>query len=180
LEWGLLKKKCQICGAELKNPNSTRHINSQRHQKALKKKGHVESVSTVGLTPVSSDLGSRVASLESLMSSLTSKVNFLIEEFTSLQKRMGQISISPKSSEISHDLILNKIDECTKYRRSTGNWITIDDLVSALSKKTTNWPAIQTTIIKMFDRGLLDLIDGRSSKKVNMRGRNFGLIRRKF
>lgn len=172
--------KCQICGAELKNPNSKRHINSKKHQKALKAKGHPESVSAVRSTTVSSDLGSRVTSLESSMSSLTSKINFLIEEFTSLQKRMGQISVSPKSSEISQDLILNKIDESTKYKRSTGNWITIDDLVSALSKKTTDWSAIQTTIITMFDRGLIDLIDGKSSKKISMRNRTYGLIRRRF
>jgi hypothetical protein len=174
------KKKCEICGAELLNPNSKSHINSKKHQKALKAKGHVESVSTVGLTSVPSDLESRVASLESSMSSLNSRVSFLIDEFTSLQKRIGTISVSSQSREISHDLILNKIDEFNKDRRSTGNWITIDDLVSALSKKTTNWSAIQTTIIKMFDRGLVDLIDGRSSKKINMRGRNFGLIRRRF
>ena len=42
---------CEICGSKLKNPMATRHINSKKHQAALKKLGKSSTVTSKAVAP---------------------------------------------------------------------------------------------------------------------------------
>ena len=178
---------CEICGAESKDPKyftKKAHIITKRHQQALKssavttlKPSQVIPSARPSLT--TTQLEARFNALETTVSSLSSKVDFLIEEFATFQKKIPEMVTRQQPAELKQDLILEIMDDITRIKSSKGNWITIDDLFSALSLKPAEWSVFQVTVIKMFDQGLIDLIDGTSRKKINMRGRGYGLIRRK-
>ena len=179
--------KCEICGAPAKKPeyfNTEKHINSQRHQKALKRRSTTplkpsQQIPSAQPSLTTTQLEPRINALESAVYSLSSKVDFLIEEFAAFQKKIPEMVTRQQPAELKQDLILEIMDDIKRIKTSKGSWITIDDLFSSLSLKPTEWPLFQATVIKMFDQDLIDLIDGTSRKKLNMRGRVYGLIRRK-
>lgn len=178
---------CEICGAKSKNPKyftTKSHINTKTHQRALKLRsstslGPGQPTISVKPTLATTQLESRVTSLESTVSSLARKIDFVIEEFTAFQKKTPEVLTRQQTIKLNQNQVLNIIDKFTQIKRSKGNWITINELFSALTLEPADWSVFQATIIKMFDRGLIELIDGTSKRKLNMRGRSYGLVRRK-
>ncbi|MFQ5821787.1 MAG: hypothetical protein ACE5I5_17510 [Candidatus Heimdallarchaeota archaeon] len=179
---------CEICGAKSKNPNyftTKAHIKTQRHQKALKSStitslGPAQPTLPVQPSLATPQLESRVTALESAVSSLSSKVDFLIDEFAVFQRKPPGRFTRQQSTQLNQNQVLDIIDKFTQAKRSKDNWITIAELFSALSLENADWFVFQATLIKMFDRGIIELIDGTSKRKLIMRGRSYGLIRRKY
>ena len=91
--------KCSICGVELANPNSKTHINSQKHQNALKKQGGQRVLS--GSTPKPSQLP-----VQSTPASVVDKVDNINARFMNLEKKVETIerrmdSLIPLQKKIS-------------------------------------------------------------------------------
>lgn len=66
---------CEICGSKLKNPLSSRHINSKKHQAALRKKGKSSTIPlevTTSTTPSISSGALDLTSLEPMIEKIIS------------------------------------------------------------------------------------------------------------
>ncbi len=81
--------KCSICGAELANPNSKKHIESQRHLNALNRQGSQKILPGAVTRPPSGGvnvdgLNTKIASLEKRVESIERRLDSLIP----LQKKI--------------------------------------------------------------------------------------------
>ena len=124
-----------------------------------------------------SSFDTRITALESSLSLLYSKVEFLIEEFAVFQKKSSSASSHTLESKMNQELVLHQLDKLSSQRSSRDKWITVEYLFRKLTNNPADWNIFESTLIKMFDRGSIDLIDGPSSRKLKMRGRKYGLVR---
>ncbi|MFQ5980909.1 MAG: hypothetical protein ACE5OZ_22450 [Candidatus Heimdallarchaeota archaeon] len=176
---------CPICGAKVKNPSNPRHIKSKTHQAALKResgalKGTSVPKAVVRSTPA---LEERLSALEQSFQSLTHKVDFLADEIEQIQhKSAGLRELTPSPREDSSQLpqaFLRALASEVRRSGASSPWVPIETVYATLPAHLRNWQQLEKLIPALFDQGTITLGEGGGSKKILLRGKRYGLVRKK-
>ena len=147
--------KCKICGKELKNPNSSSHVNSKFHQEKLKKRTAKSSKSSEIITPIIPiiekgenlelrnivlDLEKRILKIEALL-----KIDDISFKSVSYEKKAGKF----KSDKELEQEIIRIVKQRSHFQQIKGN-IALKDL-------KTIFQANYNVSIKEFEEGMLRL-----------------------
>ena len=147
--------KCKICGKELKNPNSIRHINSKFHQEKLKKITTKSSKSSeVRISPImpsekgeNIELRNIVLNLEKRISKIEAllKIDGVSFKSVTSEKKAGKFK---SDKELEHEII-RIVNQRSPFQQIKGN-IALKDLKNIFQ---TNY----NVSIKEFEEGMLRL-----------------------
>ena len=176
---------CPICGAKVKNPENPRHIKSKKHQEALKRHSSgTKVVSPPKTAPApSSALETRVSILERGLQEVIQKVDFLADEIGLIQQKLaGQrftTSASPADPSKFPQAFLSALDSQVRRSSSSSPWVPIETVYATLPTPFRNWQQLEELIPVLFDRGVIALGEGGDSKKITLRGKQYGLVRKK-
>jgi hypothetical protein len=169
----------------VKDPTNPRHIKSKRHQAALKRQtGGTKVVSppTSTRTPALA-LEKRVSALEQGLQKVLQKVDFLIDEVGVIQQKLtGQHfpdSSSPPDPAKFPQAFLSALDSRVRQSGASSPWAPIESVFATLPAPFRNWQQLEELISVLFDRGVIALGEGGGSKKINLRGKRYGLVRKK-
>jgi hypothetical protein len=187
------KIKCPICGSELKVLNS-RHINSKKHQKALKTKG-ISRSNDPTLDLIKKRKSTRKASKSSVIKNLEGRLNLLEEEISAIKKSQKIILkvmesanlISPKYSTktdenkkslLKASTIESAIKKCVQNNQNRSIWVKIDDVISILKLNQEKERSVfNRLLIKMFNKNVVDLAEGGDPKyPLKFQNREYGMV----
>jgi 2-phospho-L-lactate guanylyltransferase (CobY/MobA/RfbA family) len=176
---------CPICGAKVKDPTNPRHVKSKRHQAALKRQAggpKVVSPPKSAASPAFA-LENRVSALEQGLQKVIQKVDFLIDEISMIQQKLaGQRFATSNSSPDPAKFpqaFLSALDSRVRQSGASSPWIPIETIYATLPAPFRNWQQLEELISVLFDRGIIALGEGGGSKKVILRGKQYGLVRKK-
>ncbi|MEJ2249367.1 MAG: hypothetical protein P8Y97_06875 [Candidatus Lokiarchaeota archaeon] len=188
------KVKCPTCGKLLKVINRN-HIDSKKHQNALKKKGLSETndpvLKFISKKSTRRQKSSSKMTLNKLIERVD-KIEFLIRDlknnqdliFKSLEKIGGSDSeIFMKKSQqlrkkIAKEDIKNAIAKCIQNNNNRSLWVKIDDVISILRlNREEDRDYFNRILVKMFNHNMIDLAEGGDPKNpVIYRNRQYGMI----
>jgi len=163
---------CEICKAKLKDPRSKRHINSKKHQSALKKLGmsfaipeRAKPIRTVHVPPKLS------TSVEQRLDLLEGQIKYIMDKLKVLDSKL--VDFKPSTSDsMSNYSIKNEV----KQLISPGESLSIDEIRNSRKLRNVDWRSLEKILIEMVDEEIFDVSEGRSKYKLD---RNIGrLIRR--
>ena len=100
---------CPICGAKVKNPDSSSHIRSKRHQQALGQKTTPEESIVKDVEPLFSP-----DAIENRISSLEAQVSTLASDLTNLKTKVA--GLTPLSERSREDML----ERAKRYRMKPG------------------------------------------------------------
>ncbi|MFW9917748.1 MAG: hypothetical protein ACFFGZ_19265 [Candidatus Thorarchaeota archaeon] len=176
---------CPICGAKVKNPTNPRHVKSKKHQAALKRQtGGTKAVSPPKSTRTPAlALEKRVSALEQGFQNLLQKVDFLIDEVGVIQQKLASQHFTPSSSTPDPakfpQAFLSALDSRVRQSGASSPWVPIETVYATLPAPFRNWQRLEELVSVLFDRGVIALGEGGDSKKVTLRGKQYGLVRKK-
>lgn len=176
---------CPICGAEVKNPNNPRHIRSKTHQTALKRQPGTIKVTAApqAAAPPTPALEDRLSFLEQSFQSLTHKVDSLADEISQIQHKLTASSgLTPSPRQDSSQLpqaFLNALTSEVRRGAASSPWVPIETVYATLPAHLRNWQQLEELIPVLFDQGAITLGEGGGSKKILLRGKRYGLVRKK-
>lgn len=188
VEYGVLRMSCPICGAKVKNWETKRHQNSKRHQAALLKAGGKPAAvasrqRSQTLSPVASPVNVRVSALERAVAEMSSKLEFVLDEMAQVQRKLagsGPMSRTtarqpsgPQSSAILHALDVTRRDST-----SNSPWVSVEAVFSNLLGGSFTWGEFEQQAARLFDNGAIELGEGGRNRKIRMRGKLYGLVRK--
>ena len=176
---------CPICGAKVKDPTNPRHVKSKRHQAALKRQASgskAVSLPKTTRTPALA-LEKRVSSLEQGLQKVLQKVDFIIDEVGIIQQKLaGQHLASSSSAPDPAKLpqaFLSALDSRVRQAGASSPWVPIEAVYATLPAPFRNWEQLEELMSVLFDRGVIALGEGGGSKKITLRGKRYGLVRKK-
>lgn len=176
---------CPVCGVKVKNPANPRHIKSKTHQAALKRQPGAPTVTSAPQAAVlpTPTLEKRLAALEQSFQSLAHKVDFLTDEIGQIQHKLIELSgLTPSPRQDSSKLpqaFLNALDSEVRRGGASSPWVPIETVYATLPAPLRNWPQLEELIPVLFDQGSITLGEGGGSKKILLRGKRYGLVRKK-
>ncbi len=176
---------CPICGAKVKDPTNPRHVKSKRHQAALKRQaGGTKVVSPPQRTRSPAlALENRVSALEQGLQKVLRKVEFLADEIGLIQQKLAGQRFTPSSSSPDPakfpQAFLSALDSHVRQSGASSPWVPIETVYATLPAPFRNWQQLEELISVLFDRGVIALGEGGGSKKIILRGKQYGLVRKK-
>jgi hypothetical protein len=176
---------CPICGAKVKDPTNPRHVKSKRHQTALKRQAggtKVVSPPKATRTPALA-LENRVSALEQGLQKVLQKVDFLTDEIGVIQQKLAGLSgltplPRPDSSQLPQ-AFLNALTSEVRRGGASSPWVPIETVYATLPAPLRSWQQLEELIPVLFDQGAITLGEGGGSKKILLRGKRYGLVRKK-
>ncbi|MHA1151001.1 MAG: hypothetical protein ACTSR8_22495 [Promethearchaeota archaeon] len=187
------KIKCPVCGSELKVLNS-QHINSKKHQTALKKAG-ISSSKDPALELISKSKPKKKTAKSISNKKLEQKITDLEHKISELKKNQALIltilesanltSLSMSSTQPSQQKIQLKaskikgaIIKCVQNNKNESSWVKIDDVISILKlNREEERLVFKKLLMKMFSRNIVDLAEGGDPKyPLKFQNREYGMI----
>ena len=160
--------KCSICGSTAKKEStftSSRHVGTQKHQKALAKQGGA-------ISPPSQTSGSGSNVVSQRLSALETQNKMILERLLSLESQIRTTS-SPTSATQSSKAN-SEVRSFLLRNLSRGKSVNVD----RIADKTKNypWSIVEKIISEMVDEEVFDIAEANSRHKVMGR---FGMIIRR-
>lgn len=187
------KIKCPVCGSELKVLNS-RHINSKKHQRALKKKGispqndpalkYTKTKSSAKRKSQSSSIvqiKKRIKSLEEAVIEIKRNQSKIIKVLKSANVSKGHYSDqtpSERPSTLKVSNIKSAIVKCVHNNQDESIWVKIDEVISLMKlNRESERKQFNNLLIKMFNKNIVDLAEGGDPKyPVTFQNRMYGMV----
>lgn len=111
------------------------------------------------------------------------KVEFLADEIGLIQQKLaGQpftTSTSSPDPAKFPQAFLSALDSHVRRSGASSPWIPIETVYATLPAPFRNWQQLEELISVLFDRGVIALGEGGGSKKIILRGKQYGLVRKK-
>jgi len=184
---------CPVCGSSLKRMTKS-HINTKKHQSALKEKGIspsedpakdlMKKKKTKSRTRASAStvqLQERLDRIEQAIQQLKSNQQLILEAISS-----SGISIKPKLSTskpepkfvISEKNIKSAIMKCVQNNRNQSLWVKLDDVISILKlNQEEERYKFYKLLVKMFNKNMIDLAEGGDPKyPLKFQNRIYGMV----
>ena len=172
---------CPVCGASVKSWESTRHVNSKRHQAALKEqKGAIPNGSEppIAVVAPSGVVDQRINQLEISISKVDRRLEYLLDEMSRVQQ---DIRISPKlgrepaktapRTPIENELLILIKDAHAKHAGRISGVCEIADVIDHLKNRTTlNERHIKDVLYTFHLKGIVELSAGQSKKGKYVKG----------
>ena len=186
------KIKCPICGSLLKALNS-RHIDSTKHQNALKKKGipfsedptlksikkKISSNSSTKIKTINF-LSQKIDNLEIVISEIKKNQNLILNILDSANLTPINNSKKKNKQKISLNMsdIKSAIAKCVQMNKNESLWVKLDDVIGILKISPEGERAFfNKLLIKMFSKNIVDLAEGGNPKyPLIFQNREYGMI----
>lgn len=186
------KVKCPVCGSQLQSVTK-KHIDSKKHQEALKKKGIPESQDpTLEILDkksqkkevkkhITGEIDERVVNLEKTVNLLKENQEMILKMLESINLKesnyMNKTSLKPKYKLKIED-IQSAINRCVQNNNNKSLWVKIDDVISILKlNREEDRNNFDKIVIKMFNKNIVDLAEGGDPKyPLNYQNREYGMV----
>ena len=149
--------KCLICGKELKNPNSSSHINSKYHQDKLQQSSQGKNNVVKVDKPIEKD---EYSQLKRLIEKLDRRISNIEDQL----KLIGT-SITPQGKEILNndrisEMIVKTIKEKTSSHRIRRNLTLVDLKEEITAKVRISNQEFEEIILRLYRKQIVDLQSG--------------------
>jgi len=160
---------CNVCGKELNNPNSSSHIKSQYHQKALERLGsqnHREKIEKVRLSSnLTSVYEQELIGLKNIVINLEKRINRIEQQIDVIKSHAEPIeeeklNLRSKQLKIIEKDILNTASKNFSFNYASGN-IAIKDLKQNIQNKYgLATKEFEEIILRLYRKQKIDLQPG--------------------
>jgi DNA repair exonuclease SbcCD ATPase subunit len=152
--------KCKVCGKELNNPNSKRHLNSKYHLQKLGKSGKIQK--SIEVKPeVRLRATSEISELRVIISDLEKRLSMVEKALNIKSSKMKSRKDLPISNELDiENLIINILNQKSNQQQIRGNFILKN--IRDILKKSYNVPEskFEESVLRLYRKQLVDLQPG--------------------
>ena len=181
--------QCPVCNSKLKTI-TVRHLNSQKHQNALKKSG-IDSKTDPALNFIKKkpkksvltvkelkEISNRLIHLENIVDHLQKNQQKIFDALESLHKNIKSEEILEKYKQLNDKDIFRAINKCIQMNEGKSRWVKIDDVISILKlNREQDRESLNKLLIKMFNQNSIDLAEGGDPKyPLIFQNRVFGML----